>query len=94
MKPEERIHLAERGERRFAAIMLSPALLLLALTTTAPLIYLVWQSLHDVNLAIPGLNRFVGWDNYLRMWGDVRFWGALELTAILANLGVSAVVPL
>jgi multiple sugar transport system permease protein len=82
MKPEERIRLAERGERRFAAIMLSPALLVLVLATTAPVIYLVWQSLHDVNLAIPGLNRFVGGDNYLRMWGDVRFWGALELTAI------------
>jgi multiple sugar transport system permease protein len=82
MKPQERMRLAERGERRFAVIMLSPALLVLALSTTAPLIYLVWQSLHDINLAIPGPNRFVGWENYLRMWGDMRFWGALQLTAI------------
>ena len=76
----ERVALAERGERRFAAVLLSPAVVVLAGTTTLPLAYLVWQSLRDVNLSMPGSDSFIGAENYGRMWDDGRFWDALQLT--------------
>lgn len=71
-----------RAERRFALWMVAPGVLALLLTTTFPLLYLIWNSFHHINLAMPYLDGFVGLDNYVQMWGDNRFWHALGLTAI------------
>jgi len=73
--------LASR-ERRFALALLAPALLLLLLTTTAPLVYLAWNSLHRIDLGMPWLSGFVGAGNYVRMGDDPRFWNALWLTVV------------
>jgi multiple sugar transport system permease protein len=63
--------------------------LVLAVTTTLPLVYLVWQSLQNINLAMPGLDRFIGTENYLRMWHDARFWAALGFTFVYAGVTVA-----
>ncbi len=73
--------LASR-ERRFALALLAPALLLLVLTTTVPLVYLGWTSLNRVDLGMPWMSGFVGLGNYLRMGEDPRFWNSLALTGI------------
>ncbi len=70
------------GERRFALALTGPALLVLALTTTFPLLYLVWSSFQTINLAMPFMDGFAGVDNYVQMWGDTRFWHAMRLTGI------------
>ncbi len=72
----------ERHERRFALALLLPALVLLVLTTTIPLVYLVWNSLNRLDLGMPWMSGFAGVENYLRMGGDPRFWNSLWLTAI------------
>lgn len=69
-------------ERRFAIALLAPALLLLVLSTTVPLVYLAWTSLNRIDLGMPWLTGFAGLDNYARMGGDGRFWNALWLTAV------------
>ncbi|HEY7244498.1 MAG TPA: sugar ABC transporter permease [Xanthobacteraceae bacterium] len=70
------------AEQRFAILLLAPAVLILLITTTFPLGYLVWDSFHSINLAMPFLNGFVGLDNYVQMLNDGDFWHALRLTAI------------
>jgi len=72
----------EARERRFALALLVPALAVLLLTTTAPLVYLGWNSLHRLDLGMPWLSGFSGLDNYARMGSDPRFWNSLWLTAI------------
>jgi multiple sugar transport system permease protein len=89
MSPLERLTLVERPERRFALAMVAPGVLVLAVTTTFPLFYLVWQSLQNINLAMPGMDRFIGAGNYLRMWDDTRFWGALGFTVIYSGVTVA-----
>jgi multiple sugar transport system permease protein len=69
-------------ERRFALLLLVPALVVLLITTTAPLVYLGWSSLHRLDLSMPWLSGFVGLDNYSRMGTDPRFWNSLLLTAV------------
>jgi len=69
-------------ERRFALALLAPALLILVLTTTAPLVYLLWTSLQRIDLSMPWMSGFAGLDNFSRMGGDPRFWGSLWLTLI------------
>ena len=72
----------EVRERRFALALLVPALGVLLLTTTAPLVYLAWNSLHRINLGMPWLSGFAGLENYAAMGSDPRFWNSLVLTAV------------
>ncbi len=81
-------------ERRFALALLVPALVVLLLTTTAPLVYLGWNSLHRIDLGMPWLSGFAGLENYRRMGGDPRFWNSLVLTAIYTASTVALQVAL
>lgn len=69
-------------ERRFALTLIAPSLLVLLLVTTAPLVYLAWNSLHRIDLGMPWLSGFAGLDNYEKMGSDPRFWNSLWLTVI------------
>ena len=81
-------------ERRFALALLLPALAVLLLTTTAPLVYLAWNSLHRIDLGMPWLSGFAGLDNYARMGSDPRFWNSLVLTAVYTASTVALQVVL
>jgi multiple sugar transport system permease protein len=70
------------SERRFALLLFVPALLALVVTTTAPLVYLVWTSAMRIDLSMPWLRGFAGADNYVQMGSDPRFWNSLWLTVI------------
>jgi multiple sugar transport system permease protein len=72
----------EVQERRFALALFVPALALLLLTTTVPLVYLVWTSLFRLDLGMPWLSGFAGLGNYVKMGSDPRFWSSLLLTFI------------
>jgi multiple sugar transport system permease protein len=71
-----------RQERRFALALLAPALAVLLLTTTVPLVYLAWTSLNRIDLGMPWLSGFAGVANYAKMGEDPRFWNSLWLTLI------------
>ncbi len=71
-----------RQERRFALALLAPALLVLLLTTTVPLVYLGWTSLNRIDLSMPWLTGFVGAGNFGKMGEDPRFWNSLWLTVV------------
>jgi multiple sugar transport system permease protein len=71
-----------KDERAFAAFLVAPGLVVLLATTTGPLIYLVWTSLHEVNLSMPWMTGFVGLEHYAHMLADGRFWESLRLTTI------------
>jgi multiple sugar transport system permease protein len=75
-------------EQSFAAFLVSPAILVLLLTTTAPLAYLIWSSFQTINLAMPFLDGFAGLDNYQSMMADPNFWHSLGLTAIYTGTTV------
>jgi multiple sugar transport system permease protein len=76
------------GERRFALALLLPALLLLVVTTTLPLVYLLWTSLQRVDLSMPWLSGFAGLENYAQLGGDRRFWSSLWLTFVYTGTTV------
>jgi multiple sugar transport system permease protein len=91
MKLQARATMVHR-EQRFALALFLPAFLVLVLTTTAPLIYLVWTSLWRLDLSMPWLSGFAGAENYAKMLGDPRFWHSLVLTVVYTASTVVAQV--
>jgi multiple sugar transport system permease protein len=65
-----------------------PALMLLSLVTVYPVFYVFYLSLQR-RLLIFDIARFVGFDNYLFLLSDGRFWNALKNTAYFTAVSVS-----
>jgi len=56
-----------------------PALLFVAVFVLVPLGQPIAMSLTDIKLL--GGSKFIGFDNYFRIWSDLGFWRALRFTA-------------
>ena len=72
----------ESQERRFALALFFPALAVLLLITTAPLVYLGWNSLHRLDLGHAMAFGFGRLGQLAKMGSDPRFWNSLLLTVI------------
>ena len=70
------------SERRLAAYMVSPSLLLIALVAAYPILYAVWLSLHEYSVRVAGLSRWAGLGNYSKALQDPEFWDAVRNTFI------------
>ncbi|MBB1251256.1 carbohydrate ABC transporter permease [Rhizobium sp. G21] len=60
---------------------LAPLVALLVVFTIYPLLYNIWLSFHEF-LPRKRTLAFVGFDNWIQLWNDTRFWGALGVTFI------------
>lgn len=76
------------GERRLAAGMLSPSLVVIALVAAYPIGYAFWLSLNEYSVRVPGLSRFAGFDNYAEAFGSSAFWDAALVTFLFTALSV------
>jgi multiple sugar transport system permease protein len=82
------------SERRLAAVMVSPSLLLITLVAAYPIIYAIWLSLHEYSVRTAGLSRWagpVGLRNYQEiLWGNVsgEWWNAVGTTFIFTVFSV------
>jgi multiple sugar transport system permease protein len=81
------------SERSFASLLILPAFLVISFVVLFPLAYSLWMSFADVNLLratgpavelfgvrIP-LFRYVGLQNYLRLFADPNYWDSFWRTA-------------
>src|ERR1700679_3180533 len=70
---------ARRNGQLQGWLFIAPALIFVVVFVLVPLGQLVSTSLTDRSLL--GGGRFVGFDNYLRIWRDAGFWRVLAFTA-------------
>jgi multiple sugar transport system permease protein len=103
-----------RSDARFGVLLTAPALLIILVVVAFPLLYSLWMSLAEVNLLrttgpafelfgvrLP-LFRFVGLENYIRVFSDPLYWSSLGRTvyfvaafvveATLVGLGMALVL--
>lgn len=54
----------------------------------------IWLSFTEYNLLTPA--KFVGFDNYVRMFGDPLFWNAMKVTIwyVVLNIGIQTIMAL
>jgi multiple sugar transport system permease protein len=76
-------------ERRLAALLLSPSLIVITLVAAYPIGYAVWLSLTEYSVQVPGKWRFAGFENYTEAFGDSEFWAAVKNTFIFTGISVS-----
>jgi multiple sugar transport system permease protein len=78
--------MSHAGRER--ALLLLPALLLLAVVVALPVARVVELSLTRVDLRGAMESHWAGLDNYARLAQDGRFWGALRTTAVFTASSV------
>ncbi len=69
-------------------LFLAPALAVLFAVTIYPLIQVVWLSFHR-RLLIFDINELVGFDNYLHLFDDDRYWRAVLNTFYFTGVSVA-----
>ena len=72
----------------FGYAMISPGMIFLIIVTTAPLISLLVMSCFRIDLTYPLDNGWSGFENYLEMAKDARFWHSILLTAVYTVITV------
>jgi multiple sugar transport system permease protein len=77
------------SERRLAAFMTAPSLLVIAVVAAYPIGYAIWLSLNQYSVRVPGLSRFVGFDNYSDALSSPEFWSAFKNTMIFTVASVT-----
>src|SRR5829696_6065862 len=78
-------------ERRLAAYMIAPSVILIALVALWPIIYAIWLSLHEYSLRQAGLSRWAepfGLGNYQDALASSEFWRATRITVIFTVASV------
>ena len=74
---------------RIKHLFLWPAFLVVLLITLFPLIYALVVSFQAVRLVPPTPARFVGLDNYAEIIQSARFWGSVQVTAVIVFTSVA-----
>ncbi len=66
-----------------------PAFLVVLLVTLFPLIYALVVSFQSMRIVPPTPPRFVGLDNYAEILASARFWGSIQVTAVIVFVSVA-----
>jgi trehalose/maltose transport system permease protein len=81
------------GDRRLAAALLGPALVVLAGVTLVPAVWVLWLSLRR-RVPVFDIDHFVGLRHYAFLASDPGFWNAAEVTLVFTATSVAAEIVL
>jgi multiple sugar transport system permease protein len=76
-------------ERRLAALLLTPAMAVIALVAAYPIGYAIWLSFNEYSVRTPGLSRWAGFKNYTEAFGSSEFWEAVKNTFVFTGISVT-----
>jgi multiple sugar transport system permease protein len=82
------------SERRLAAFMVAPSLVMIALVAAYPIGYAIWLSLNEYSVRVAGLSRWAGLSNYTEVLSDPEFWEAVRTTFVFTGASVALEVVL
>lgn len=86
---EEYRSRSARNEVLFAAVLLLPAVAILALVIFYPLVQALLLSLKDAALLNATTAPFAGLENFKRLFGDEIFWAAVKNTLVLTITSIA-----
>ncbi|MEI7989226.1 MAG: sugar ABC transporter permease [Chloroflexota bacterium] len=69
-------------DKAFASKLMTPNIIVIIVICVFPLIYGIFLSFFQYELALPSPIKFVGFGNYLKVFGDATFWSAVKVSFI------------
>src|SRR6188508_1731664 len=81
-------------ERKFALLLFIPAFILVGAFVLPPIIAVFGMATFRIELLREGINRFVGLNNFNRMFADFDFLAAIPRTILFAAGSTLVTVPL
>lgn len=84
------------GRASVPYLLLVPSFALLGVVLIYPLVYNIYLSFFSWRYTNPSATRFVGFDNYLKLFNDPNFWQVSEFTGVfvLSTIGLEFVFGL
>jgi trehalose/maltose transport system permease protein len=76
-------------ERRLAALMVAPSVIVIGLVAAYPIGYAIWLSLNEYSVRVPGLSRFAGFKNYHNALTSSEFWNAVKNTFVFTGISIT-----
>ena len=83
-----------RAERRLAAMLCAPAVVVMVAVTAYPIGYAIWLSLLRYDLRFPEERAFVGLGNYVAVLTDQYWWSAFTVTVVITLISVAVELAL
>lgn len=77
---------SKRVKKWLPYLLVAPAVIYLILITLYPGVYAIVQSFHAVKF---GPWNPVGFDNYIKLFNDYQFWGALWNTLVIGSIALA-----
>lgn len=74
--------------KHFGLIMILPALLTITLILVGPVLYTLFLSFHDWFASSVSGPKWVGLNNFVKIFTEIRFYQALKTTAIFTFFGI------
>ncbi len=84
-----RLSEGARSERRLAALLCAPAVLVLLAVTAYPVGYAVYLSLERFDLRFPAQRSFAGLANYVAVLTSSYWWHAVVVTVVITVVSVA-----
>jgi multiple sugar transport system permease protein len=78
-----------RAERKFAAVLVAPAAIVMLAVTAYPIVTTIVLSLQRADLRFPGQNKWVGLDNYGHVLSASVWWSDVWHTVVITVIAVS-----
>jgi multiple sugar transport system permease protein len=78
-----------RQEALMAAVLLAPAVIILALVIFYPLYQALQLSFRNASLLSMSTSTYVGWSNFQQLVSDSTFWAAVRNTAVFVSGSVA-----
>jgi multiple sugar transport system permease protein len=78
-----------KAERRLAALLCAPAVVVMLAVTAYPVGYAIWLSLLRYDLRFPDEQQFVGLSNYAAVLSDGYWWSAFGVTTAITVVSVT-----
>lgn len=75
------------NEKNTESFMLAPALIMLAIISIFPLLYMFYISLFDYSSSVTN-PTFIGINNWLRIFRSTTFWNSWKTTGLIAGAGI------
>lgn len=67
-------------------LLIAPTMLVLTVVSLVPFIYAAYLSVHQAKYG--RVTDFIGFDNYISLFTDARFWNAMEVALIFVAVAV------